>query len=133
MDVNDSKKTVGKEDAMDVEDSTETDRKEDAMEIEDSAKKDDGKTASTNSSDGHENPGKSVGEKSVPSESGSTQDPTAKKPGSDLNKDSSEGKPVDKLMDGKATIEEKTVKKITEDSQKRKFASMGEINTSTAR
>ena len=133
MDVKDSKKTVGKEDAMDVEDSTETDRKEDAMEIEDSAKKDDGKTASTNSSDGHENPGKSVGEKSVPSESGSTQDPTAKKPGSDLNKDSSEGKPVDKLVDGKATIEEKTVQKTTEDSQKRKFASMGEISTSTAR
>merc|ERR1711865_557974 len=77
MDVKDSKKIVGKEDAMDVEDSTETDRKEDAMEIEDSAKNDDGKTASTNSSDGHENPGKSVGEKFVPSESGSTQDPIA--------------------------------------------------------
>merc|ERR1719215_1609901 len=102
MDLKDLTKTDEKKDAMDVNDSKKTVRKEDAMEIEDSAKKDDGKTASTNSSDGHENPGKSVGEKSVPSESGSTQDPTAKKPGSDLNKDSSEGKPVDKLVDDKA-------------------------------
>ncbi|MGK3736979.1 MAG: hypothetical protein ACI90V_003823 [Bacillariaceae sp.] len=136
MDVKDSTKTDGKVDAMDV-DSTKTNGKEDAMEIEDSTKTD-GKTASTNSSDGHEKPGKSVGEKSVSNESGSKEVPTpAEKPGSDLNKDSSEGKPfdkpVDKPVDDKATAEDKTVQKTTtEDSQKRKFASMGETNTSTA-
>jgi hypothetical protein len=133
------KSTSGEQskDAMDVEDSTKTNGKEDAMEIEDSTKTD-GKTASTNSSDGHEKPGKSVGEKCVSNESGSKEVPTpAEKPGSDLNKDSSEGKPfdkpVDKPVDDKATAEDKTVQKTTtEDSQKRKFASMGETNTSTA-